>query len=113
MTLDTPIEENGTSEELLLIAEKQVKRLIGAVEGAIQTLEVGEDVNAREATGLSRELSKALQTLFEERARVEKLRKQSSGVVHDFALDFDRARRDIGGRLARLRAAHNSGGVSE
>lgn len=112
MTLVTPIEDIGNAESLLLVAEKQVERLIGAVQSTIETNEAGE-IDPKEAVGLTKDLSKALQTLFEERSRVEKLRKQKSGIVHDFALDFDRARLDIGSRLARLRAANGSGRVSE
>ncbi len=43
--------------------------------------------------------------VMDERTRVEKLRKQVAGVVHDYALDFDAARDEIGRRLARLREA--------
>ena len=113
MTLLTPIEDIGSAESLLLVAEKQVQRLIGAVENALQSNEQNQDLDTKETIGLSKDLSKALQTLFEERSRVEKLRKQSTGIVHDFALDFDRARLDIGSRLARLRAASGTGGFSE
>ncbi|MEH6833863.1 MULTISPECIES: hypothetical protein [Falsihalocynthiibacter] len=113
MTLITPIEDIGSAESLLLVAEKQVQRLIGAVEGVLQTNETSQDLDTKEAVALSKDLSKALQTLFEERSRVEKLRKQKSGIVHDFALDFDRARLEIGSRLARLRRANNTGDVSE
>ncbi|MEY8098445.1 hypothetical protein AB9F29_13625 [Falsihalocynthiibacter sp. S25ZX9] len=113
MTLITPIEDIGSAESLLSVAEKQVQRLIGAVEGVLQTNETSQDLDTKEAVALSKDLSKALQTLFEERSRVEKLRKQKSGIVHDFALDFDRARLDIGSRLARLRRANNTGDVSE
>lgn len=112
MTKLTPIEDIGNAESLLLVAEKQVERLIEAVQGTIEANEA-DDLDTKEAVGLTKDLSKALQTLFEERSRVEKLRKQKSGIVHDFALDFDRARLDIGSRLARLRAANDSGGISE
>jgi hypothetical protein len=47
--------------------------------------------------------------VMDERARVEKLRKQIAGVVGDHALDFDAARTEIGRRLACLRDAGGGG----
>jgi hypothetical protein len=44
-----------------------------------------------------------MQTFFDERKKVEEQFRRDPGVVHAVALDFDRARAEIGGRLARLR----------
>ena len=51
------------------------------------------------------ELRKALALFLEENNRIAKLSKERAGVVHDYALDFDAARTEIGRRLARLRDA--------
>ncbi|MCV2868525.1 hypothetical protein OEW28_07780 [Defluviimonas sp. WL0002] len=51
------------------------------------------------------DLRKALTLFLEENNRIAKLSKEQAGVVHDYALDFDAARNEIGRRLARLRDA--------
>ncbi|MCV6824081.1 MULTISPECIES: hypothetical protein [Halocynthiibacter] len=113
MTLITPDEDRGNSAELLGIAEKHFERLAGALDRAVVAVEQGQPETAKEANGLVRDLSKSLQSVMEERVRVEKLRRQNAGIVHDFAIDFDSARSEIRGRLARLRATVGAGGVSE
>lgn len=55
---------------------------------------------------------RATQTLFDERKKVEEQYKRERGIAGDFAFDFDAVRREIGGRLARLRAARRAGDVS-
>lgn len=108
-----PNEEISRAESLLLVAEKHVERLIGAVEDAIQRVAADKDAPAGASINLSRDLSKGLQTLFEERSRIDKLRKYTTGAEQGDAIDFEQARAAIGRRLARLRAAQDSGGISE
>lgn len=113
MTLITPDEDQGNSTELLSIAQDHFERLAGALNRAVVAVEDGQADTAKEAQGLARDLSKSLQSVMEERVRVEKLRRQNAGIVHDFAIDFESARDEIRRRLARLRAAVGAGGVSE
>ena len=56
-----------------------------------------------------KDLKAAFQMVMDERTRIEKLRKQIAGVVHDYAIDFDAARAEIGRRLACLRDAGGGG----
>ena len=65
----------------------------------------GDPKAAKEALGYAREFRQALLAVLYERATIEKLRKDAEGIVHDYALDFDRARAEIGRRLACLRDA--------
>ena len=65
----------------------------------------GDPKAAKEALGYAREFRQALLAVLNERATIEKLRKDAEGIVHDYALDFDRARAEIGRRLACLRDA--------
>ena len=109
----TPEEGNGSSEEILLIAEKQFDRMLRRVEEIISTLDEENTEASKAAAGCVRDLSKAMHTAFGERANLEKLRKHNAGIVHDYALDFDSARNEIGRRMARLRDAGDSGDVSE
>lgn len=76
--------------------------------GAIRKVRAGETGEVRAATQAVKDLRAAFQLVMDERTRVEKLRKQVAGVVHDYALDFDAARDEIGRRLACLRDAGGS-----
>ncbi len=79
------------------------------VEAATELAELIRRIRAQEWDGKGaagiKDVRAALQLVLEERNRIEKLRKEQAGVVHDIALDFDAARAEIGGRLARLRDA--------
>ncbi|HBQ35898.1 MAG TPA: hypothetical protein DD729_03515 [Rhodobacteraceae bacterium] len=113
MTIITPVGAIGDPEEILLIAEKHFDRMLRRAEEIITSLEAEETGISKEAAGRIRDLSKAVQTALDERAKLEKLRKQKAGIVHEYALDFDAARDEIGRRMARLRAAGNAEGISE
>jgi len=113
MTIITPVEGDGGSEEILLIAEKHFGRMLRRAEEIITLLEEEGSAVSKEATVRIRDLGKAMQTTLDERAKLEKLRKHTAGIVHEYALDFDAARDEIGRRMARLRSARDSGGISE
>ena len=112
MTMITPVRGDGSSEEILSIAEKHFDRMLRQVEELIATLEADGTAASKEAAARIRDLGKAQQTAFDERAKVEKLRKHTAGIVHDYALDFDAARLEIGRRIACLRGAGEADGVS-
>ena len=101
----TPVGEAGDQEDILLIAENHFGRMLRRAEEIITLLEDEDSNVSKEAGPRLRELSKSVQTALEERAKLEKLKKQKAGIVHDYALDFDAARDEIGRRMARLRAA--------
>ncbi|MCT8329234.1 hypothetical protein [Albidovulum sediminis] len=73
------------------------------IEALIQRIQGGEWDG--KGASVASELRKALALFLEERNRIAKLSKEQAGVVHDYALDFDAARIEIGRRLARLRDA--------
>lgn len=66
---------------------------------------------AKELAGYTKEFRAALQTVLNERATVDKLRKQELGAVGAGTLDLATARDEIGRRLACLRDAGSDGGV--
>ncbi len=61
--------------------------------------------NAREMMVYSRDLKDALKLVLNERAAVDKLRKDLGGLGDGRSLDLDAARDEIGRRLACLRDA--------
>ena len=113
MTINTPLGDGSNSEEILQIAEKHFGRMLRRAEDIIAILEDEDSGVSKEAAVRIRDLGKAMQTTLDERAKLEKLRKNNAGIVHDYALDFDAARDEIGRRMARLRDAASSGGIPE
>lgn len=72
---------------------------------AVAAIKAGEFGHLKEATLCMRDLKNAAFAAYDERNRVEKLRKQGAGSVGAGDLDLDAARDEIGRRLARLRDA--------
>lgn len=113
MTINTSLEDVGNAEDILSIAEKHFGRMLHRAEEIIEMLEEENNDVSKEAAVRIRDLGKAMQTTLDERSKLEKLRKHTAGIVHEYALDFDAARDEIGRRMARLRDSADSGGVSE
>lgn len=113
MTINTSLDDIGSAEGILSIAEKHFGRMLRRAEEIIEMLEQEDNDVSKEAAGRIRDLGKAVQTTLDERSKLEKLRKHTAGIVHEYALDFDAARDEIGRRMARLRDAGDSGDVSE
>jgi hypothetical protein len=99
---EPPVDLLAATEELYRdIAEELIR--------AKDKLRDGQFDEVKAAVQAVKDLKLAFQMVMDERTRVEKLRKHVAGVVHDYALDFDAARDEIGRRLARLRDAAGGG----
>lgn len=87
--------------EILDIAERHLRRVLAALDAAIDDVETRGAAASAQARSAASDLRKAIQTVFEERQRIEKLDpgKQDAGD----GFDLDAARAEIGRRLARLR----------
>jgi hypothetical protein len=110
MTIITPFDqdeaaEKATSEavQLYTLATEVLTQIIGELKAT------GDAKSAKEISVYTKEHRDALKLVMTERANIEKLRKLESGIAHDYALDFDAARDEIGRRLARLRDAGTGG----
>jgi len=112
MALIRPFRDEGTTAELLETAEKHYKDALNALEIVKLYLKERSELSPSEINRTASDFRKATQTLFDERKRLEELRRKEAGIAHDFGLDFAAARDEIGRRLDRLRAARGSEGVS-
>jgi hypothetical protein len=112
MALIRPFRDEGTATELLKVANTHFEDALEAMQIVKLYLKEGTDLSPAEIARAAADFRKATQTLFDERKRLEEQRRKEAGVVHDFGLDFDVARDEIGGRLDRLRAARSAEGVS-
>ena len=112
MALIKPISGEGDrAAELLAEAESHYLKTLKAFKRLEETGLAG--LTRSEAERLARDYTSATQTLFSERAKVEKEKKKEAGVAYDYALDMAAARVEIGCQLDRIRAARGSERVSE
>ena len=96
---------DGPPVDLLAATEDMFREAAEDLVRARRELRAGRMDEVKAAVQAVKDLKAALHLVMEERARVEKLRRQVGGVGPDHALDFDAARDEIGRRLARLRDA--------
>lgn len=112
MTSDIPSGHEGHPADLLAEAEAHYEDALEAVRALKARLAEGAEPPSAEISRIAQDYRRATQTLFDERKRLDDQRKREAGVVHDYALDLDAARAEIGRKLDRLRAARGSAGVS-
>lgn len=112
MTSDIPSDHEGSPADLLAEAEAHYEDALEAVRALKARLAEGAEPPAAEISRIAQDYRRATQTLFDERKRLDDQRKREAGVVHDYALDLDAARVEIGRKLDRLRAARGAAGVS-
>ena len=108
MALITPLRDEGTSDEILLLAQRHYESALKAFDHLTKRMEHGDEISVGDFQRAAREYRAATQTLFDERKRVESRRKTDAGIVGDYGLDFGKARNEICGLLDRLRAAGSS-----
>ncbi len=113
MVLIKPEGIDGAAGSVLLAAEEHFTRLIKALNAQAKRIEASDEPPSGELEKAARLAGAAMQTVLNERQRIESSIRKNDGVVHDFALDFAAAREEIRGRMARLRAACDAGEVSE
>ncbi|WP_267139193.1 hypothetical protein [Anianabacter salinae] len=89
----------------LQIAAKNLNRLSGSLDALIERMEAGEVVTPGDVTGAVTGLSKALNNVVSEGAKVDDALAREDGIEGGYALDLEAARAEIGGRLDRLRRA--------
>lgn len=100
-----PASSDAAAGNLMLETIENYQDAARTLWAAIREIRLGRYDRAKEAGMAVRELRAAFQMAMDERARVEKLGRDTAGSVRDQALDLDAARAEIGRRLACLRDA--------
>jgi hypothetical protein len=97
-----------------LVAETRIlfHRSKTALVRRINELEEASPPEEKATSTVMKDLRQALGVAMEESKHVEKFEKSLAAAVGSVGYDLDAARSEIGGRLARLRAARGDGGVS-
>jgi hypothetical protein len=111
MALITPRWDEGMADDILSVAEAHFESALKALNSLTDEVEDGARPAPSDVQKTARDFRAAVQTLFDERKRIESQRKRDAGIVHDYALDLDAARAEVGGLLDRLRAAGGAGEV--
>ncbi len=114
MILITPAERISATEELIHSVHESIRDLRRAAEDLRERILSGEEGDLAgngkrmgQAQGLIRDCQKL------EAQLVEYLNREAGIAQGGYALDLEIARDEIGGRLARLRAAGRTGAVSD
>lgn len=109
MTNPTPVEPGAPPRSLIDEAMVLYENATGAFALALREAQGEDPKKLKEVSEYARELTRVLQVVLTERAKVDGLRRKEEGIVHEFALDLDAARDEIGRRLACLRGAGAGG----
>ena len=89
---------------LVAQAERQLAAYGAELDAVIQTIQSGDVTASRELATVVASLRKALEAVFSERAKLEKITRESG--QRDGELDLAAARAEVRRRMDRLRAAH-------
>ncbi|MDW4496823.1 hypothetical protein R5H30_02430 [Sulfitobacter sp. D35] len=112
MTIITPDVAAADTEDLLNSVFDSVRDLRRELQDLKQRVRTGKDLDK---TGDGKTLASAiglLETCQKVENRLAECRNKSRGIVQgDYALDLDKARADIAGKLDRIRAASDPGQV--
>ncbi len=99
------VTDGGRADECVDLAERQLMEALRAVAEVTEKIRRQEFDSLPDMPKVAANASAAARQLLTEKNRVYEQQKRTVGVVHDYAIDFDAARDEIGRRLARLRAA--------
>ncbi len=112
MTVIRLSDPESEADRILAHAQAHYLEVLEDLEAVKLYLRDRDDLSEAEMKRVLGEYRRATQTLFDERKRIEDVRKKQKGIVHDYALDFDAIRDEIGRRLDRLRAEEDTGGAA-
>ncbi len=113
MTVTRPEGDDGTAGRILTVAREHFYETAREIDVYRKRLAAGDTVPARDLRKLKSDLKSVAHLYYAEASRLEAESRNKAGIVHQYAIDFDAARQEIGRRMACLRAARRSGGISE
>lgn len=116
MTKEDPRTGEAAPRRLVAVAERQLAACAEALDAAIEDIRAGNFGPARDFAPVTAALRKALEAVFSERAKLEKIAQQQRADGATGAagtLDLAAARAEVRRRMARLRATLGAGAVPE
>jgi hypothetical protein len=112
MKTKSPKQQDTGPGEMLGLAERQLARVLTVLDEVIGELEARQDGAQVRARTAATDVRKAIQTVFDERQRIDKLDGKIGDSNSGPGFDLEAARAEIGRRLDRLRQRSGAGGVS-
>ena len=103
MTLITPEKSDSRLERQIQRIEATLDSFLADIEDLQKMVRAGEVTNVNVARKLFSDLRTWLKLAHETEAISAQRSKTTQGIVHNYGLDLDEARTQIGCRLARLR----------
>ncbi|QCO54598.1 hypothetical protein EOK75_01505 [Pseudorhodobacter turbinis] len=100
---------DGPLTELLAATEEMYRDAGVELARAVKAAKSCAPADAKAALQAVRDLKSAFQLAMDERSKIDKIRKDTAGIIGEELLDLDAARDEIGSRLARLRNAGGGG----
>ncbi|MGB0660648.1 MAG: hypothetical protein ACPGNV_10755 [Mangrovicoccus sp.] len=102
--------QNGddSSEKIFAEAFAKFERASSALDTVVRQLEAGEVSEVGDVKKLVSSFETAAELTLKARQKLDERRSKQTGIVHDYAIDMDAAKLEIGRRLACLR---NSSGA--
>ena len=115
MTLNTPPGKETAPEhnDVLAAVERHFDRAILALDILVASLETGEGQDVTDIKKRTGEARAAMQSVIDERKRVDQARNKAPGFEAGGELDLDAARDEIGRRMVVLRRAGGSGSIPD
>ncbi len=114
MTLITPEERVLETAELLRSLQRSIQDLRQTAEDLKRQIVAGEDADLTNGKRQVDELGRLIRSCQTVEERYVDAQNKQAGIARGgYALDLDRARLEVGCRLARLRACCREGEVSE
>ncbi|HHX90591.1 MAG TPA: hypothetical protein GX700_12665 [Paracoccus sp.] len=111
MTNDNPRQGEARASDIVSVAQWHLGETSRVLRGAISDIEAGKFGAAKELGGTVASLRKALEAVFSERAKLQRIEAAEGGAGAG-DLDLGAARAEIGRRMDRLRASAGPGGIS-
>lgn len=100
MTLICIEQENDGSAKIFADAIERFERASDALNEMIKKIEAGDFSEIADAKKIVAALDTASDMSLKARLKLDERDKKRAGVAHDFAIDFDAARTEVGRRLA-------------
>ena len=109
-----PLDELAEAEAMFASVQRSLAELREALESLKQQATAGEEIDATATSKTFVQLTDAVGRCQKAGMILNDCRNKQAGIARGgYALDFDKARADIGCKLDQLRCAIDSGGVPE
>ncbi|MFD1509421.1 hypothetical protein [Lacimonas salitolerans] len=113
MKAETSDANEGSLSRAIRVVEEQLLGMTTELLELQQKVRLGEVEALKDSAKLTQEIRHWLKMALDTEQRCEERRKEQQGIVNEYAIDFDRARAEIGCRMARLRTRRCPARVSE